>query len=152
VPIQNQSEGNPGSGKYAGSVNSSSSSYYDMGDIMSSLDPNNIESISILKGASASALYGSLASNGVIMITTKTGANKGKTNVVYSTSFTIETQATKFNDRQTTYGQGRNGNIPHTDFDAQQSLFNGWGPRLNPDSTFTAFNGKEYPYILAEGA
>lgn len=152
VPIQNQSEGNPGSGKYAGSVSSSGSSYYDMGDIMSSLDPNNIESISILKGASAAALYGSIASNGVIMITTKTGANKSKINVEYNTSFTIETQATKFNDRQTTYGQGLNGNIPHTAFDAQQSVFSGWGPRLNSDSTFTAFNEKEYPYVLATGA
>jgi TonB-linked SusC/RagA family outer membrane protein len=50
----------------------------DVGNIMSELNPEDIESISILKGASAGALYGSQAGNGVIMITTKTGASGKK--------------------------------------------------------------------------
>jgi TonB-linked SusC/RagA family outer membrane protein len=53
--------------------------YYDLGNAASDINPNDIESISVLKGAAASALYGSRASNGVIMITTKRGSrlNKG---------------------------------------------------------------------------
>ncbi len=50
----------------------------DVGNYMSSINPNDIESISVLKGASAAALYGSQAGNGVILITTKTGANAKK--------------------------------------------------------------------------
>src|SRR5699024_3676256 len=46
----------------------------DVGNYMSSINPNDIESISVLKGASASALYGSSAGNGVILITTKSGS------------------------------------------------------------------------------
>lgn len=47
----------------------------DVGNFMSSLNPDDIESISVLKGASAAALYGSQAGNGVILVTTKNGAN-----------------------------------------------------------------------------
>ena len=46
----------------------------DVGNFMSSINPNDIESVSVLKGASASALYGAAAGNGVILITTKSGA------------------------------------------------------------------------------
>jgi TonB-linked SusC/RagA family outer membrane protein len=53
--------------------------YYDLGNAASDINPNDIESISVLKGAAASALYGSRGSNGVILITTKRGSrlNKG---------------------------------------------------------------------------
>lgn len=50
----------------------------DVGNFMSSINPDDIESISVLKGASAAALYGSQAGNGVILITTKSGANAKK--------------------------------------------------------------------------
>ena len=50
----------------------------DVGNFMSSINPNDIESVSILKGASAAALYGSQAGNGVILITTKTGSKSKK--------------------------------------------------------------------------
>lgn len=50
----------------------------DAGNFMSSMNPNDIESISVLKGASAAALYGSQAGNGVIMITTKSGSSLKK--------------------------------------------------------------------------
>ena len=67
------------------------------------INPNDIEDISILKGANAAALYGSDASNGVIMITTKRG--KGKLSVEYNTSFQAETVAymPEFQDK---YGVG----------------------------------------------
>lgn len=62
----------------------------DAGNFISTLNPNDIESISVLKGASASALYGANAGNGVIMITTKSGANAKRglgVSVTSSTSF-----------------------------------------------------------------
>jgi TonB-linked SusC/RagA family outer membrane protein len=61
----------------------------DAGDVLSSLNPEDIESITVLKGASASALYGSQAGNGVIMITTKKGRT-GIAKVNFSTAATIE--------------------------------------------------------------
>ncbi|HJW30716.1 MAG TPA: SusC/RagA family TonB-linked outer membrane protein, partial [Saprospiraceae bacterium] len=51
---------------------------YDFGNAASDLNPDDIESVNVLKGAAASALYGSRAANGVIMITTKNGSKKGK--------------------------------------------------------------------------
>ena len=61
------------------STTQSAQGYYDLGNAASDINPNDIESISVLKGAAASALYGSRGSNGVILITTKRGSrlNKG---------------------------------------------------------------------------
>lgn len=61
----------------------------DGGDGISNLNPDDIESISVLKGASAAALYGSQAANGVIMITTKKGRS-GKGHLNFSSDFTME--------------------------------------------------------------
>lgn len=61
----------------------------DGGDALSTLNPDDIASMTILKGASAAALYGSVAANGVIMITTKKG-NEGKIKVSFSSNMTIE--------------------------------------------------------------
>lgn len=73
------------------------------------IDPNNIESMTILKGAAASALYGSRAANGVVVITTKTGAgNKRKgLEVTYNSSYQAE-QLSGIPDYQNVYGQGAN--------------------------------------------
>lgn len=59
--------------------NNNSQGYYDLGNAAADINPNDVESISVLKGAAASALYGSRGSNGVILITTKRGSrlNKG---------------------------------------------------------------------------
>ena len=62
---------------------------FDGGDAISNLNPDDIESMNILKGASAAALYGSQAANGVILITTKSGKN-GKTVVDFSSTTTFE--------------------------------------------------------------
>lgn len=80
------------------------------GSLISSLDQNNIESITVLKGAAAAALYGSRAANGVIVITTKTGnskVGKGGLEVGFSTSYSIEKVA-NLPDYQNTYGTGTN--------------------------------------------
>jgi len=73
------------------------------------IDPNNIESISILKGAAASALYGSRATNGVVVITTKAakkGSKKGL-EVTYNSSYNVE-ELSGIPDYQDVYTQGSN--------------------------------------------
>jgi len=74
----------------------------DEGDGLSQLNPDDIESISVLKGATAAVLYGSDGANGVIIITTKKG-REGKTSVTFNSSTTFESIAT-LPDLQFTYG------------------------------------------------
>lgn len=73
------------------------------------IDPNNIESMTILKGAAAAALYGSRATNGVVVITTKSGSKKARKGleVSYNSSFQLE-QISGIPDYQNVYGQGAN--------------------------------------------
>ena len=65
--------------------------YSDGGDGLSSINPDDIESMTILKGAPAAALYGSRAQNGVIMITTKTKGKAKGIGVTYNPNYTNET-------------------------------------------------------------
>jgi len=65
----------------------------DGGDALSNLNPDDIASMNVLKGASAAALYGSMAANGVIMITTKKG-REGATRIDFSSNITLETPMT----------------------------------------------------------
>ena len=74
----------------------------DGGDALSNLNPDDISSMNVLKGASAAALYGSMAANGVILITTKKG-REGAARVDFSSNVTMESQATAPN-LQSTYG------------------------------------------------
>ncbi|PWG82750.1 SusC/RagA family TonB-linked outer membrane protein, partial [Pararcticibacter amylolyticus] len=81
----------------------------DYGNAISEIDPNNIASVSVLKGANAAALYGQLAGNGVVIITTKTGKGAGKGfSVNYSGGFSFENPyiLPKY---QNQYGQGKYG-------------------------------------------
>ncbi|MBL6447874.1 SusC/RagA family TonB-linked outer membrane protein [Fulvivirga sp. 29W222] len=80
------------------------------GSRIQDLDPNNIESMNVLKGAAAAALYGTRAANGVVVITTKSGsakASKKGLEISYSTSYAIEKVA-NLPDYQNTYGTGTN--------------------------------------------
>jgi TonB-linked SusC/RagA family outer membrane protein len=79
---------------------------------LSTLDPNDIESMNVLKGAAAAALYGSRAANGVILITTKSGSKKSfpsqkKTEVTLTASYAVENIAS-LPEYQNMYGQGSN--------------------------------------------
>ena len=87
------------------------------------IDPNDIESVSVLKGASAAALYGLRASNGVVLITTKSGrANTGRTQVNLTQRFTID-KVSLIPETQEIYGQGNSGfHSPGTSMS--------WGPRI----------------------
>ena len=94
---------------------------YDLGNAASDLNPDDIASISVLKGAAASALYGSRASNGVIMITTKKSAKKKGLGVTASFGVSIGTpDNSTLPVYQTQYGQGYgsagyNPNYPNQD-------------------------------------
>jgi TonB-linked SusC/RagA family outer membrane protein len=75
------------------------------------IDPNNVESMTVLKGAAAAALYGSRAANGVIVITTKSGTKSAKKGVeiTYNSSYSTE-KISSIPDYQNTYTQGSNQN------------------------------------------
>ncbi|SHE69382.1 TonB-linked outer membrane protein, SusC/RagA family [Bacteroides faecichinchillae] len=75
----------------------------DGGDGISNLNPEDVESISILKGAPAAALYGSQAANGVILVTTKKGNSVGQRNINFSTGLTFEKSFT-LPEMQNRYG------------------------------------------------
>ncbi|GHT50668.1 SusC/RagA family TonB-linked outer membrane protein [Bacteroidia bacterium] len=81
----------------------------DFGSGINALNPNDIESMTVLKGSAASALYGSRAAQGVIMITTKSGKNTGgKVQVAYDGGLTIQ-QVGYLNKEQNQFGQGWSG-------------------------------------------
>lgn len=134
---------NPG-GSYGAGGNSEGS--VDFGNGFSDLNPDDIESIQVLKGASASALYGSRAANGVIMVTTKSGkkAKKGL-GVSYSFNNTWE-QAAHFPDYQYEFGQGVAKNIGSkgTAWEGQQyySYSKGDDGLASTSGTSSAFGAK----------
>lgn len=85
---------------------------YDLGTTSFDLNPDDIESISVLKGAAASALYGSRASNGVILITTKKGSNRKGIGVTLSYGATLGTfDNSTLPTYQTQYGEGYGGSL-----------------------------------------
>ena len=84
-------------------------SQVDFGSGINALNPDDIADMTILKGAAATALYGSRAANGVIMITTKSGTNTdGKVKVTYTGGYTIS-RIGRLPDVQTQFGQGWSG-------------------------------------------
>lgn len=115
----------------------------DGGDALSSFNPDDIESMTVLKGGAAAALYGSRASNGVIMITTKSkGTGKGL-GVTYNLNYTNETPL-DFTDYQYEYGQGENGVRP-TAPNPQSGQWS-FGERFQPNMTQVLFDGVTVPY------
>lgn len=123
----------------------SSASMYggvDRGGGAADINPDDIESISVLKGPNAAALYGSRAGNGVILITTKKGSKKTGFGIRYSGNFTW-TNVAETLEQQDRYGQGQigaNGGATYTT-DASGS----WGPVLD-GSQQKAWNGETYAY------
>lgn len=114
----------------------------DLGDAISNINPDDIESISVLKGAAASALYGYRAKAGVIMITTKSG--KGNS-IDFNTNYVAE-QIMDMTDWQYIYGQGANNVKPTTAAGAAQVGGSSWGGRLD-GSQVVQFDGVERPYV-----
>ena len=132
VPINNDNRGS--AGEWGGA---------DKGDGIQNLNPDDIASMTVLKGQAASALYGARASNGVILITTKTG-QKGAPLIEYNGNYS-EDKAIDLTDFQYVYGQGQNGAKPATVPEAQKTARLAWGGKMD-GSQFTQFDGKQYAY------
>ena len=105
----------------------------DMGNGISDLNAEDIESLSVLKGPSAAALYGSRAGNGVILITTKTGKKQKGLGITFTSSVGFESIFTK-PKMQRDFGQGSN-----DIFDRLSGA--SWGPKIAGQSV-TNWDGK----------
>ena len=116
----------------------------DRGDGIAGINPDDIESISVLKGGTAAALYGARAANGVILITTKKGRAQKGIGVDYNSSYTMETPAV-FPDWQYEYGQGDNGVKPTTQGEAIQTGRRSFGAKID-GSPYVAADGLTHPY------
>lgn len=114
-------------------------------DALSQLNPDDIESITVLKGANSAALYGSAASNGVLMITTKKG-KEGQIRIDVSSSTTFETPL-KLPKLQNRYGAQMSGSVEN----GFTMNSNSWGQRMNTlgDEYYDTANS---PYHLTRNA
>lgn len=125
VPIDNSSPGAVSGGDigYGG---------YDYGNAAQDLNPSDIESVNVLKGPNAAALYGSRAANGAIIITTKTGRSAGGRGITASSNVTWETPL-RLPDYQNQYGQGCNGTFAYVDGAGGgtcDGVDESWGPKF----------------------
>lgn len=134
IPIGNDNNGS--AGLWGGN---------DGGDGVSSINPDDIESVSVLKGGSATALYGSRGGNGVIVITTKGGKEQQGFGVEYSSSVMFDQVNTSIQDFQTEYGQGTRARVPVSSLEAYELGLSSWGPRLD-GSNVPQWDGEERPY------
>ena len=113
----------------------------DFGDGISSINPDEIESVSVLKGGAAAALYGSRASNGVIIINTKTGAGTKGIGVEFNSSTQFDMLNLGLRDTQEIYGQGRDASKVADAIDTYQA----WGPKMD-GSLVAQWDGVARPY------
>lgn len=127
VPISND---NIGSGNYSQQSR------------LNDINPNDVESVEILKGASAAALWGSRAANGVIVITTKNGSNSESPSVEYSFSQSFDYINVK-TPLQNTFGQGRNG-------EWNPSNGESWGDKIEDRAGGTDVVDESGEYFLSE--
>jgi TonB-linked SusC/RagA family outer membrane protein len=109
----------------------------DMGNPISDINPSDIENISILKGPSAAALYGSRAGNGVVLITTKSGTSQKKGIGVSFNTSTVMDFPYRYVGVQNKFGSGNNG--AHL---FQEGENPSWGPRLDVGEEWVQWNGK----------
>jgi TonB-linked SusC/RagA family outer membrane protein len=122
VPIANQFFGNSGR----------SNQDVDYGNGAGFVNPDDVESITVLKGPSAAALYGSRANNGVIVIKTKSGKGSPGIGVSVNSTVTFE-NALRLPDYQNVYGQGLNGEFGFVDGNGgglRDGVDENWGPKM----------------------
>ncbi|ATA75964.1 SusC/RagA family TonB-linked outer membrane protein [Capnocytophaga sp. H2931] len=127
-------DGVPIDNKASGAADIWGNSGMDMGNGLSDINPEDIESLTVLKGASAAALYGSRAGNGVILITTKSGKEKKGLGITFSTTLATEDIFVK-PALQNTYAQG-------VDNLYDPKTARNWGPRIE-GQTVTNWNNKQ---------
>ena len=130
----------------------------DRGDGMTSISPDDIESMTVLKGAAAAALYGSRAASGVILITTKKGTGAKGLGIEFNSNYVFET-VNNLTDLQKTYGTGSyQGDVLATQIATTASSIDeywnrgmgrdGWGPKLD-GRDYVNFNGITKKYVYA---
>lgn len=109
----------------------------DYGSSLNDINPEDIESVTVLKGPGAAALYGQRGANGAIIITTKSGSSKRKgLGITWSSNASIEQMNNSRPDLQYEYGQGVDGQSYHSydagpDGPSTRSTSSAWGPRFN---------------------
>jgi len=133
VPIDNTQRGS--ANEYGGA---------DYGDGISNINPDDVETITVLKGSAASALYGARAANGVILITIKNAEKNSGTSIEYNTNLSFD-QAVNQTDFQYIYGQGTQNKRPETVAAAVASGLYSWGEKLDGQPVIQ-FDGNKYPY------
>jgi TonB-linked SusC/RagA family outer membrane protein len=133
IPYDNTNQGS--SGQWGGA---------DFGDGLSNINPDDIESIQVLKGVAASALYGYRGGNGAILITTKSGARSKGLGVQANDNITINS-VHNLTDFQYQYGQGLQGVKPTTATAAQNTEYYSWGAPID-GSQAVNFLGDTYAY------
>ena len=118
----------------------------DRGDNLANINPDDIESMTVLKGATAAALYGSRAARGAILITTKSGQKNQGIGVDFTSSYTAS-KALNYMDEitQTEYGQGKGGVKFTTVGGITGNGQFGWGAKLDGVPTIN-FDGEMRPY------
>lgn len=119
----------------------------DWGDGLTSLNADDIESISVLKGGTAAALWGSRASNGVVLITTKdgSGAQGQGIGVEINSNVTVESFINTY-DFQNEYGHGTDGIAPRDAIEGFEYGASAWGARLDGSNVYQ-FDGVQRPYV-----
>jgi TonB-linked SusC/RagA family outer membrane protein len=123
----------------------------DFGNGAMEVNPDHIAEVSVLKGPSAAALYGTRASNGVIIIETKSGENTKGLGISYNTSFFVDT-AFQLPDFQNEYGQGNGGQFAFVDGlggGTNDLISYSWGPRLDVGNLIPQFDS---PVTLSDGS
>ena len=117
----------------------------DVGNMIQDLNPDDIENISVLKGPSAAALYGSRASNGVILITTKKAGKGEQVNIDVNTGLELE-HIVRLPKRQQLYGQGYSQTFQTVDINGQSFKIvdyasdESWGPKLDGTPVLHYYN------------
>lgn len=122
----------------------------DFGNGAMEINPDDIASVTVLKGANAAALYGTRASNGVIVITTKDGSKQKGLGISYSSSLFVES-AFRLPDFQNQYGQGQSGQFEFVDGlggGINDNITYSWGPQLDVGNLIPQFNS---PVDLGNG-
>ncbi len=123
----------------------------DFGNGAMEVNPDDIAAVSVLKGPSAAALYGTRASNGVIVIETKNGSGSKGLGISYNTSFFLDS-AFRLPDFQNEYGQGNSGEFAFVDGlggGTNDNITYSWGPRLDIGTLVPQFDS---PVTLADGS
>jgi TonB-linked SusC/RagA family outer membrane protein len=123
IPISNQVNGASGSGNLE----------VDYGNAAGEINPDDIASMTVLKGPAAAALYGSRAANGAILITTKSGKSQKGIGIAVNSNLTFENPLV-MPDWQDKYGQGNNGQFSFVDGSGAgiaDGVDESWGPELN---------------------